>query len=230
MSRRVVRVARLGAIAALLLPGRAFAADCPPVPKDARAAEALSRAEFDRALELEPSDPREALAHFRCAQRAGDRPAIALQIGTVSERLGDEPGAITSFKHYLELAGADAPDADKMRAHIAELEKRIAERRQAAPPRRFVVWKWLALGAGVATLAAGAALIAIDGPRFDDQRRYLPQQNATLAGGVTLVVASAALLATSTAFFVLDGRKPADTALFVTPGAGGAILGVTHAF
>src|SRR5438105_1383868 len=89
----------------------AMAFECPPIPKKAAAAEALSRHEFDAGIEVEAAAPREALKHFRCAALAADRPAIDLHVGTVLERLGDDTAAATAFERYLELAGNDAPDA-----------------------------------------------------------------------------------------------------------------------
>jgi tetratricopeptide (TPR) repeat protein len=100
---------------------------CPPRPASRSEAERLARQLYERAQEREAAQPEEALATYRCAQSLVDRPAIALRLGTVAERLGKIEVAIAAFEHYLELAGNDAPDRGEMVRHIESLKSRPRE-------------------------------------------------------------------------------------------------------
>jgi hypothetical protein len=88
--------------------------------------EQKGKALFEEALRREPADPRGALELLLCVQRFADRPAVALRIGIVAERLGKYELAIRSFERYLALAGDAAPDRAEMTEHIARLRARLA--------------------------------------------------------------------------------------------------------
>jgi hypothetical protein len=88
---------------------------------------------FEEALRREPSDPRGALELLLCVQRFADKPAVALRIGTIAERLGKYELAARSFERYLALAGSAAPDREQMTEHIRNLREKIAGSRSATP-------------------------------------------------------------------------------------------------
>ena len=88
---------------------------------------------YDQATQREAADPEGALVLYRCAQALVHRPAIALRIGTVEERLAHAQAAVDAFESYLALAGRDAADAPEMRRHIEQLRERIASAAQGAP-------------------------------------------------------------------------------------------------
>lgn len=102
---------------------------CPDDTGSAREMERKGKALFEEALRREPADPKGALELLLCVQRFADRPAVALRIGILAERLGKLELAIRSFERYLALAGDAAPDRAEMTAHIAELREKLA-----APP------------------------------------------------------------------------------------------------
>jgi hypothetical protein len=110
----------------VLIAGEAKAAPtftCPAV-SDPATKEKKARAIFEEAVQLEASDPESALVRYQCAAKLVDRPAIALRIGIVAERLHKDDVAIVAFERYLELAGTSAPDYEKMKAHVKELREK----------------------------------------------------------------------------------------------------------
>jgi hypothetical protein len=97
--------------------------------------EAKGKALFEEALRREPADPRGALELLLCVQRFADRPAVALRIGIVAERLGKYELAIRSFERYLALAGNAAPDRAEMTEHIAGLRAKLAAPKPLPQPK-----------------------------------------------------------------------------------------------
>lgn len=180
------------AVAVLVLASPAAArADetCAPPSGSAPADERRARALYDDAVEREAADPEGALARYRCAEALLDRPAIALRRGAVAERLGLVPEAIVAFERYLALAGADAPDATEMRAHVARLRARAAEearpdaepappRAEAprpAPPAQAISPAGVVLtAAGSLAVAAGVVLLVVAKRESDDARAVPP--------------------------------------------------------
>ena len=82
----------------------------------------------------------------------------------------------------------------------------------ALPPR---VFKWVALGAAVATLGAGIALLVMDGQETCDKahEHYVcPERYETMTPGIALVATGAALGGASGLLFYLDSKKKGATA------------------
>lgn len=102
---------------------------CPPADASR---DKVARATFDEAVQLEASDPEGALTRYQCASTLAMKPAIELRIGVVAERLHRDDLAIVHFERYLSLAGASAPDAASMRAHVKDLKAK-REREAQAP-------------------------------------------------------------------------------------------------
>jgi hypothetical protein len=89
---------------------------------------------FEEALRREPADPTGALELLLCVQSFADRPAVALRIGILAERLGKTQLAMQSFERYLALAGSDAPDREEMQAHIERLRDKLPKQPETAKP------------------------------------------------------------------------------------------------
>jgi hypothetical protein len=226
-----------GALAAMLAAHDAWAGpfSCPSPPPDPAGAEKLARSLWDEALTVEPSDPSGALERLRCAQKATDRPAIALRIAVISERLGDDEAALASFERYLTLAGPDAPDAAATKQHIEELRARIREQKQRAetppqptpkPPadtgfRGPPLASWIAGGVGLAGLAAFTAFALLaesedaklegcspncgDPALLDEEERR--DRYATIAN-VSLAVGAAGIVAAGVIWLVAPRDPP----------------------
>jgi tetratricopeptide (TPR) repeat protein len=208
----------------------------------------LARDLFDEALTLEAADPEGALARLGCAMRLAERPAIALRMGTIAERLGDVAGAITAYERYLALAGEHAPDRAQLRVRIDALARRRAA--APAPPARaeppagddasLRLAGALVAGAGaVAALAGGALLVAArvrsEGvedlapgtTRWDSDaaRGELETAETEQAAGITaLTVGGVAVAVGVTLWIVAASGEPAREALLLLPFPGGAAL------
>src|SRR5690606_5698804 len=98
---------------------------CPEDTGRPREMERKGQKLFEEALRREPADPQGALEILLCVQRFADRPAVALRIGILAERLGKTELAVQSFERYLALAGRAAPDRAEMEAHIARLREKL---------------------------------------------------------------------------------------------------------
>ena len=92
----------------------------PPFPTG-QAAENRARKIFQYAVGVEATSPREAFELYKCARKLSDRPVIALRLGTLGDTLGEVDTALVALTHYLELAGADAPDADEIKRKVEAL-------------------------------------------------------------------------------------------------------------
>jgi hypothetical protein len=196
--RSIVGGAMFGSV--MIVAGGARADDafqCPERPNETAAAERLARTLFDDAVAREPADPEGALARLRCAQRAADRPAIALRIGNIHERMGRLDDAAEAFERYLELAGKDAPDDSEMREHVARLREGARRSRtpSASPPPRAQpaparggqsverplippVISWVVAGVGAATMVTGVVLL-VDAAAKDESVHELRGQRWT---------------------------------------------------
>jgi hypothetical protein len=146
---------------------------------------------FDEALRREPADPRAALELLLCVQRFADKPAVALRIGTIAERLGKLDLAVRSFERYLALAGAAAPDREEMSAHIRQLRDKLGrsqpppaepppqrEPEPSPPPehaeRKPPIFGWgLAAGGGLLMVVGGVLLYSAK-QRSDDVQAIEP--------------------------------------------------------
>ena len=108
--------------------------DCPEDTGKPKEMERKGRQLFEEALRREPADPGGALELLLCVQRFADKPAVALRIGILAERLGKTELAVQSFERYLALAGDAAPDRDEMSAHIARLRGKLVKPPPAPEP------------------------------------------------------------------------------------------------
>jgi hypothetical protein len=124
------------AAALLLVAATAQAApfECPEDSGRPREMERKGQLLFEQALRREPADPSGALELLLCAQRFADKPAVALRIGIVAERLGKTALAVRSFERYLALAGNAAPDRAEMQAHISGLREKLAPAQPVPDP------------------------------------------------------------------------------------------------
>lgn len=82
--------------------------------------------------------------------------------------------------------------------------------------RPYRLWKWAALGTGLAAAAGGITLIAMDGEVIEDGDRHL-EGNDTLLPGIALTTAGVALLGTSVALFLLDRPRGEPRAVSLVP-------------
>jgi tetratricopeptide (TPR) repeat protein len=105
---------------------------CPAVKQKAKR-NAEAKRLFQEALRLEPGAPEAALERLDCADGLVDRPAVALRIGVIADRLQRDQKAIAGYERYLELAGDDAPDEKQIRERIAKLEERAAAKQAPEP-------------------------------------------------------------------------------------------------
>ena len=108
-----------------------------------------------------------------------------------------------------EAPEAEAPLAppaaavDSSRAVSPAAPKPAAQPFEDAPRRPYRVWKYAALGTGVAALATGGVLLAIDGPRIENSVR-LPEERSTQTAGFVTLGVGGALVATSALLWLAD--------------------------
>lgn len=96
--------------------------------------------------------------------------------------------------------------------------------------RPLRVWKWVALGAGVAAVAGGVVLIAIHQPEFMDDGSRNPSARETRTAGIATASAGAAVAALGVYFFIRDRRDADDTAVSVAPTSDGAAFVLSGRF
>ncbi len=121
----------------------------------------------------------------------------------------------------------------------AVVQARLASSSAVGPAREGVVspglFKWVALGAAVATLGAGIALMVMDGEETCDKthgHHVCPERYETMTPGVALVATGAALGGAAGLLFILDGgrespRKTMAIAPTITRGGGGVAAALT---
>jgi len=93
---------------------------------------------------------------------------------------------------------------------------------------RFHVVKWVALGLGLASAAAGAALWGIDGRgscSLSGMQKQCPQVYDTLPAGAALVGVGAAFVVTSVIMLAVDKPRPVAAALAPIPGGAALTVG-----
>lgn len=132
MSRALGCALLLGALAASA-PAVA-AVECPEDTGKPKQMERKGKLLFEEALRREPADPAGALELLLCVQRFADKPAVALRIGILAERLGKTQLAVQSFERYLALAGSAAPDRDEMQDHIERLRAKLPKQTEPEKP------------------------------------------------------------------------------------------------
>lgn len=107
----------------------------------------------------------------------------------------------------------------------------IAPDRDPAPSRGSNALGWVAVGTGVAALAAGGALIAIHEDEFDDQGDLNAEARDTRVPGI--VVASAGAVVAGVGIYLLirgSGESEPGTAIHVAPTDGGLAVGLSGRF
>lgn len=252
----MIRVALFSAC--LLVAGNAHAAEwaCAKPAEDIKLAEDAARKLFDEALALEPADPSAALDRLRCARRHADRPAIALRIGTIAERLGRIDEAIGAFEHYLELTGESAPDRAQLRARLVELSKQrdqaAATSKELGPTsanqhdgtaRAANIAGWTLVGVGAALGLVGAALLAVAKQQSDDvqaieagsvrwdsdeARGTYEQARRNQAGGIAALALGGAALVSGVVLVAVFRAERAETAVSLELGVGRALVRATY--
>lgn len=182
-------------------------------------------ADFQAAYEMKPLP----LLLFNLAQahrKAGHhRQALELYERFLAEEKKPDlrPDAerfIAEIKTMMEAEQREREEAERRERALKEAERlaRIPEPPptgwENGPPKRppgpCRILKWVAAGAGVLAIGAGAALLAVDGRPYGcalaEGQTLCPQQLNTVVGGAVGMGLGAALLGTSAAFFVLDYR------------------------
>jgi hypothetical protein len=170
----------------------------PPYPTG-QAAENRARKIFQRAVTLEAGSPREAFELYQCARKLSDKPVLALRLGTLGESLGETDIALAALASYLELAGADAPDAEEIRKRIETLR----EKKRAAAPSVEVS------GTPIEDPAASSTSAASPPPPVRSPRR-------TIAGLATL--GAGAIVAGVGGFLLYDARSTSNELAQTPPG------------
>src|SRR5215475_9329237 len=217
----------------------------------------------------------DAIKEFHEAYRLSKAPALLYNLSQAYEKKGDYAGARDYLKRYIDSGNAEESEMpqlqEKLRAYEQQIRAKPAEpkpkpvpppqpRPSPPPPEAvtppppepaaggppFKVWKWVAGGAGVASVVL-ATVFAIDAKSQqnkieDAQGRGMPytqelqdaysrgQRDNTLS--VVFGVAGGALLATSVVMFVIDSGKSggsgerAGTSILpvVSPGGAGAAV------
>lgn len=124
-----------------------------------------------------------------------------LRSGAVAvEPVVPEPERLEALARLL--AGDEA--AADLVAPLAETHPTGEDDRATAGERPFRVWKWVALGGGVAALATGITLIAIDDPADEGSRD--PTSRETKLPGIISAAAGAALSGVGVYLFIRDAR------------------------
>jgi hypothetical protein len=93
---------------------------------------------------------------------------------------------------------------------LAEETRAAAARADRAGARPYRIWKWVAIGAGLAAGGGGVALIAADQPAVRDGAQQPTERDTALPGYIGVGV-GAALIATGIVLWIKDG-KPAPAA------------------
>lgn len=236
----------------LAVPAAAAAAPvaCPEDTGNRAEMEKRGQELFEEALRREPADPAGALEILRCVQGFADKPAVALRIGIVAERLGQIELAVLSFERYLALAGDAAPDRTEMRAHIARLREKLAEpappaepqpRPRPQPPpaeRQPPIAGWALTAGGGALMLLGGVLLWTAKQRSDDvhdiepgttfwnseeARAELDQAKREQTLGIVSLVLGAAASTVGVVLIVSAESDVSATAIATPGGAAGSV-------
>lgn len=92
--------------------------------------------------------------------------------------------------------------------------------------RRFGTWKWLALGTGLAAVATGAVLVAVDEPKYDEMGSLNPQTVDTAGIGYVVGGIGVAALVAGGVLWWLDRdaeAAPTTPRAAIEPTAGGGV-------
>lgn len=229
------------------------------VGSSAAAQEVSPRAAFEQGLAaFQARDYETALRRFERAYALSRSPEFLFNIGLTLERLERRDEAITALQQYLTLRPS-SPQRSVVERHIADLRTAIAATRPVvvvAPlppppvvvaPRPLVtpvasrpVWPWVVLGAGVASGAAGAVMLATaadpgSDPDVRSEGQYIEATGALetrrIVAGVLLGVGGAAVVAGVVG--ALAGRPSRESSgprALVWPTAGGGLAGVSGRF
>ncbi len=91
--------------------------------------------------------------------------------------------------------------------------------------------KFVSMWLGVGAIAAGATLVAVDGPRVSDGERQ-PRKNATMAPGIAAIGVGSALVVAGVMMWVADSRDRRQVHAVAAPTAqaDGWVLAVGGSF
>ena len=198
-----------------------------------------------RALLAQAADD-EAPARIRIRTRpAGAAVTIdGAPVGVAPMTFGVQPGQHTvaversGFRAWVQEVQVKAGATELVEVF---LEPSAGSARDGGGSRPAAILKWVALGAGVAALAAGIALIAMDGEETCDAGwgpAACPERQATLAPGIALTVTGGLAAGVAGLLFYYDARpkEPTDgqgtrSATALVPAAlpgGGGLFAVTR--
>jgi len=225
----------------------------------AAAQEVSPRVAFEQGMAaFQARDYAAALQRFERAYTLSRSAEFLYNIGLTLERLERRDEAITALQQYLTLRPS-SPQRSVVERHIADLRAAIATTAPAVappplpavappppPPPRVApavsrpVWPWVVLGAGVASGAAGAVMLATatdpgSDPDVRSEAQYVDATGALetrrIVAGVLLGVGGAAVVAGVVGAFVGGAtRESAAPRAFVWPTAGGGVAGLSGRF
>lgn len=208
----------------------AAAARAQPAPcsgaKDSKAflQECRAKAQAEEAAGRLP----EALRTYQETYRKVPTPRILWPMARLHLRLNQPQEGLEALGRYLtemppeELPLAERQEAARLKRELEQLRDQpepppaplqvdlVRTQPVAPPPPRFRVWKWVALGAGLALIGGGAGLWAIDGrPTCDIEPADIrcPKILSTGAGAITLVTFGAAAVVGGVVMIALDARS-----------------------
>ena len=130
---------------------------------------------------------------------------------------GDEDAA----KLFANLAAAGAADAPNSGG---------GDDKAGDPRRPYRTWKWVGVLGGVAALGAGATLVAIHAPEFNDDGSRNDTVRNTRTAGIATAAAGGVLTLAGVYLWIRDGKDARKRSVAVLPTAGGAFLAVAGTF
>lgn len=194
----------LGVLLCGLCAAPAWASSGRGAGRDDRAAVAQAKQRFLRGAEhFRLGRFAQAREDFAASYLLSGRVALLYNLALAEERLGNIPAAIENLERYV--AAPDIEDRAAVQLHLDELRRRqpliVAATPEGTQLQRLRLAKWLSLGTGLAAVAAGGALLGVDGrqdcgtapvqcPTVLDTRIA----GATVLTGGLLLVGSAAVL------------------------------------
>ncbi len=157
----------------------------------------------------------------------GDR-AVYEQKRVSGGKYGVSPGEhsiVVTAEGYMQTTRRVHVKAGETQQLEIELSKDREYRAEGAP--RFTVWKWAALGSGVAVGALGVRWLFVDESGSQNGARTFEHKETT-AAGVVATAAGAALVSTGVLLWYLDHRRAerSENQVYVTgaPGQGGGMM------